>query len=222
MTSRRRWLAAAALALWLASGGVAVAAQQNDEQTRKLALVQLQSADAQTRIAACNLLAQTGRQDDLALLQARLFDDDQEVRATAEAAIWSIWSHSGDAAADHLFQAGLEQMRGGDLAAAVEIFGRVIAMRPQFTEAWNKRATLYFLLGEYDLSLKDCDEVLRRNPQHFGVLAGYGQIYLRKGDLPRALEYFEQALAINPNMAGVRDSIEALREILIKRGRKFI
>ena len=222
MTSRRRWLAAAALALWLASGGVAFAAQQDDEQTRKRALVELQSADAQTRIEACNLLAQTGRQDDLALLQARLFDDDEEVRATAEAAIWSIWSRSGDAAADHLFQTGLEQMRGGNLNAAVETFGRVIAMRPQFTEAWNKRATLYFLLGEYDLSLKDCDEVLRRNPQHFGVLAGYGQIYLRKGDLPRALEYFEQALAINPNMTGVRDSIEALREILIKRGRKFI
>jgi len=222
VTSRRRWLAAAALALWLASGGVAFAAQQDDEQTRKRALVELQSADAQTRIEACNLLAQTGRQDDLALLQARLFDDDEEVRATAEAAIWSIWSRSGDAAADHLFQTGLEQMRGGNLNAAVETFGRVIAMRPQFTEAWNKRATLYFLLGEYDLSLKDCDEVLRRNPQHFGVLAGYGQIYLRKGDLPRALEYFEQALAINPNMTGVRDSIEALREILIKRGRKFI
>ena len=222
MTSRRRWLAAAALALWLASGGVAFAAQQDDEQTRKRALVELQSAAAQTRIEACNLLAQTGRQDDLALLQARLFDDDEEVRATAEAAIWSIWSRSGDAAADHLFQTGLEQMRGGNLNAAVKTFGRVIAMRPQFTEAWNKRATLYFLLGEYDLSLKDCDEVLRRNPQHFGVLAGYGQIYLRKGDLPRALEYFEQALAINPNMTGVRDSIEALREILIKRGRKFI
>ena len=222
MTSRRRWRVAAALALWLASGGVAFAAQQDDEQTRKLALVQLQSADAQTRIAACNLLAHTGRQDDLPLLQARLFDDDEEVRATAEAAIWSIWGRSGDAAADHLFQTGLEQMRGGNLNAAVETFGRVIAMRPQFTEAWNKRATLYFLLGEYDLSLKDCDEVLRRNPQHFGVLAGYGQIYLRKGDLPRALEYFEQALAINPNMTGVRDSIEALREILIKRGRKFI
>ena len=222
MTSRRRWWVAAALAMWLASGGVSVAAEQDDEQTRKLALVQLQSADAQTRIEACNLLAQTGRQDDLPLLQARLFDDDEEVRATAEAAIWSIWGRSGDAAADHLFQTGLEQMRGGNLNAAVETFGRVIAMRPQFTEAWNKRATLYFLLGEYDLSLKDCDEVLRRNPQHFGVLAGYGQIYLRKGDLPRALEYFEQALAINPNMTGVRDSIEALREILIKRGRKFI
>jgi tetratricopeptide (TPR) repeat protein len=213
---------AATLAMWLASGGAAAAAEQDDEQTRKLALVQLQSRDTETRIEACNLLAQTGRQDDLPLLQARLFDDDEGVRVTAEAAIWSIWSRSGDAAADRLFQAGLEQMRSGSLTAAVEIFGRVIAMRPQFTEAWNKRATLYFLLGEYDLSLKDCDEVLRRNPQHFGVLAGYGQIYLRKGDLPRALDYFEQALAINPNMSGVRDSIQTLREILTKRGRRFI
>ena len=95
-------------------------------------------------------------------------------------------------------------------------------MRPAFTEAWNKRATVYFLLGEDDLSLQDCGEVLKRNPQHFGVLAGYGQIYLRKGDLPRALDYFDQALAINPNMGGVRASIDAIREILIKRGRRFI
>ena len=72
------------------------------------------------------------------------------------------------------------------------------------------------------MSLKDCDEVLKRNPQHFGVLAGYGQIYLRKGDLDRALDYFERALAINPNMAGVQASIEAVREIMIKRGRRFI
>jgi tetratricopeptide (TPR) repeat protein len=54
------------------------------------------------------------------------------------------------------------------------------------------------------------------------VLAGYGQIYLRKGELQRALDYFEQALAINPNMLGVRASIDAIREILIKRGRRFI
>jgi tetratricopeptide (TPR) repeat protein len=54
------------------------------------------------------------------------------------------------------------------------------------------------------------------------VLAGYGQIYRRMGDLQRALDYFEQALAINPNMPGVQASIDALREIMVKRGRRFI
>jgi tetratricopeptide (TPR) repeat protein len=210
-----------AIALLLACG-CAGAAPQNDDEARKLALTHTQSPDAEVRLSACRKLAEIGMQEDLPLLQSRLSDEDERVRATAEAAIWTIWSRSGDAATDRLFARGLEEMREGRLKVAVETFNRVIAMRPGFTEAWNKRATVYFLLGEDELSLKDCDEVLKRNPQHFGVLAGYGQIYLRKGDLQRALDYFEQALAINPNMAGVQASIDALRELMIRRGRRFI
>ena len=202
--------------------GYASAAPQNEEQTRKLALTQLQSRDADVRLKACVVLAEVGKQDDLPFLLSHLFDEDDRIRSSAEAAIWAIWSRSGDAATDRLFERGVEQMRDGRLKGAVDTFNRVISMRPGFAEGWNKRATVYFLLGEDDLSLKDCDEVLKRNPLHFGVLSGYGQIYLRKGDLPRALDYFEQALAINPNMGGVRASIDAIREILIKRGRRFI
>ncbi len=217
----RTWCGAAAIALLLACG-CACAARQNDDETRKLALTQLQSRDADVRLAACTLLAKVGKQEDLPFLLSHLFDEDERIRGTAETAIWAIWSRSGDAATDRLFERGVEQMREGRLRDAVDIFNRVIAMRPGFTEAWNKRATVYFLLGEDELSLKDCDEVLKRNPQHFGVLAGYGQIFLRKGELQRALDYFEQALAINPNMAGVQASIDALREIMVKRGRRFI
>ena len=208
------------VAMLLACGRLCAA--PNDDEARELAVAQLQNREADVRLAACAVLAEIGRQEDLPPVQSRLFDDDERVRGTAEAAIWSIWSRSGDADTDRLFGAGLEQMRDGHLKNAVGTFSRVIAMRPGFAEAWNKRATVYFLLGEDELSLKDCDEVLKRNPQHFGVLAGYGQIYLRKGDLDRALDYFERALAINPNMAGVQASIEAVREIMIKRGRRFI
>jgi tetratricopeptide (TPR) repeat protein len=210
-----------AIALMLACG-CASAARQSDDETRKLALVQLQNRDADVRLGACAVLAEVGKQEDLPFLLSHLYDEDERIRATAEAAIWRIWSRSGDAATDRLFELGLEQMREGRLRVAVDTFNRVIAMRPGFAEAWNKRATVYFLLGEDELSLKDCDEVLKRNPQHFGVLAGYGQIYLRKGDLQRALDNFEHALAINPNMAGVQASIDAIREIMIKRGRRFI
>ncbi len=206
----------------LLTWGCVCDARQNDEETRKLALIQLQSRDADARMGACVVLAEVGKQEDLPLLQLHLSDEDERIRGAAEAAIWAIWGHSGDAATDRLFERGLEQMRMGRLRGAVDTFNHVISMRPGFTEAWNKRATVYYLLGEDDLSLKDCDEVLRRNPQHFGVLAGYGQIYLRKGDLQRALNYFEQALAINPNMAGVQASIDAVREIMVRRGRRFI
>ncbi|MBC8007945.1 MAG: tetratricopeptide repeat protein [Prolixibacteraceae bacterium] len=210
-----------AIALVLACG-FASAARHNDDEARKLALTQTQSSDADVRLAAIAVLAEIGKPVDLPLLQSRLFDEDGRIRGTAEAAIWAIWSRSGDAATDRVFERGLEQMREGQLRMAVDTFAKVIAMRPEFAEAWNKRATVYFLLGEDELSLKDCDEVLKRNPQHFGVLAGYGQIYLRNGDLERALDMFERALAINPNMTGVQASIDALRETLVKRGRRFI
>lgn len=209
------------VALALACGGAGAAAPAGD-QARQLALAQLQDANADARLTGCQALAEIGRPEDLPLLHSHLFDEDDRVRNAAEVVIWSIWSRSGDAAMDRRFTLGVEQMRDGRLREAVDTFSQVVAARPDFTEAWNKRATLYFLLGEDDMSLADCAEVLSRNPRHFGVLAGYGQIYLRKGDLKRALDYFERALAINPNMAGVQASIDALREIMIRRGRRYI
>lgn len=211
----------AAFAVVLICAGVG-AAQPDENETRKQALAQLQGNDKAGRLAACAVLAEIGKPEDLPLLHTRLFDEDSRIRDTAEAAIWAIWSRSGDTEVDELFRTGVEQMRSANLKPAVETFSRIIAIRPEFTEAWNKRATVYFLMGEDDLSLKDCDEVLKRNPRHFGVLAGYGQIYVRKRDLPRALEYFERALALNPNMAGVQASMDAIRKALTKRGERFI
>ena len=66
-------------------------------------------------------------------------------------------------------------------------------------------------MGEYEKSLADCDEVLKRNPSHFGVLSGYGQIYLQLNQPERALSYFERALAVNPNMEQVERVIEELQ-----------
>ncbi|HVY04369.1 MAG TPA: tetratricopeptide repeat protein [Burkholderiales bacterium] len=217
------WLLALALAIGMAiSPAGADAAKSDRQEARKAALAHLESRDAEERMEGCTALAEVGRPSDLQPLQVHLEDEDERVRAVAEAAIWAIWSRSGDPEVDSLFQRGMAMMRDGQLESAIEVFTQVITRKPDFTEAWNKRATLYFLLGDDELSLKDCDEVLKRNPQHFGVLAGYGQIYLRKGDLQRALEYFERALAINPNMPGVEASIESLREILVKRSRRYI
>ena len=213
---------ALAVGAMLAASVVAFAAAESDDSLRKAALAQLHNPNAGARVEACHVLEDVGRREDVGALQSHLIDGDEDVRAVAEAAIWAIWSRCGDKATDQLFLRGVAQMRGGDLDKALEIFTEVIAARPDFAEAWNKRATIYFLLGDDDSSLKDCDEVYKRNPQHFGVLAGYGQIYMRNGDLKRALDYFERADAINPNMPGVRASIDALRERIDRRGRSFI
>jgi tetratricopeptide (TPR) repeat protein len=208
------------LAALLAAGQAL--AQESESELRQRALADLQQKDAQTRVSACAVLAELGKPGDLPLLMAALYDPDARVRQAAEGAIWHVWGRSGDQATDQVFERGLAQMQGGELPDAVETFSRVIGMNPDFAEGWNKRATVYFLLGEDDLSLKDCAEVLKRNPQHFGVLSGYGQIYLRKGDLERALGYFRRALTINPNMEGVRNSIELIDKLLGEHRRKFI
>jgi tetratricopeptide (TPR) repeat protein len=113
----------------------------------------------------------------------------------------------------------MEQGRHPDAAAT---FGEVIKQAPDFAEGWNKRATVYYLMGEYDRSLADCEEVVRRNPIHFGALSGFGLNYLEKGQLERAVEYFERALAVNPNLGQVEAALRQLREILIQRRRQSI
>ena len=205
----------------LAAAGQALP-QEPEGMSRQRALAELQQKDPQARAGACAVLAELGTPADLPQLMAALYDPDARVRQAAEGAIWQVWSRSGDQATDQLFERGLTQMRRGELPAAVGTFSQVIGMKPEFTEGWNKRATVYFLLGDDDMSLKDCAEVLRRNPRHFGVLSGYGQIYVRKGNLERALDYYRRALAINPNMDGVRTSIGLIEKILVERRRKFI
>jgi tetratricopeptide (TPR) repeat protein len=147
-------------------------------------------------------------------LLVALYDDDPIVRSNAESSVWQVWSRSGDATADEVFQIGLAEMQRGELKGAVDTFSQLITVKPEFAEAWNKRATLYFLLGDYSASAKDCDEVLKRNPHHFGALAGYGQIMLRGHHPRRALEFFERALAVNPNMGGVEAVMDSLRAVL--------
>ena len=94
----------------------------------------------------------------------------------------------------------------------------MITKAPDFAEAWNKRATLYYQLGEYRKSLADCEEVIKRNPVHFGALAGFGLIYVELGDLDKALEFFERAVSVNPNLYQIRATIEAIKR-KIRRGR---
>jgi len=208
------------LAALLAAGQAL--AQKPEGELRQRALADLKQKDAQTRADACDVLADIGTAGDLPFLMTALYDPDARVRQAAEGAIWQVWGRSGDQDTDRVFERGMAQMQGGNLPAAVETFSRVIGMKPDFAEGWNKRATVYFLLGEDELSLKDCAEVLKRNPQHFGVLSGYGQIYVRKGDLERAVDYFRRALTINPNMEGVRNSIDLIEKILVERRPKLI
>jgi tetratricopeptide (TPR) repeat protein len=204
-----------ALALGLLAAGTA--GQTTAPLTREQALTDITSPDLDTRRRAAAWLGEIGASADAPVLIGALSDADEVVRVLAERSVWQVWSRSGDAEADALLQVGIEQMSRGDGPAAAETFTKVIQRRPDFAEAWNKRATVYFLMGEDEKSLRDCDEVMKRNPAHFGALAGYGQIYLRLDQPERALSYFRRALRINPNLRGVQQVIPQLEQLLTER-----
>jgi tetratricopeptide (TPR) repeat protein len=191
--------------------------------TREEALAALaDKADPESRRHGAQALAETGLMADVPRLAAALRDVDPVVRAFAESAMWQVWSRSGDASVDRLFSQGVAQMNASQGEQAVDTFSEIIRRRPDFAEGWNKRATVYYLLGEYKKSLADCDEVMKRNPYHFGALSGYGLIYLQLDQPAKALEYFERALAVNPNLESTRQTIEMLRTLLIQRRKDTI
>jgi tetratricopeptide (TPR) repeat protein len=81
---------------------------------------------------------------------------------------------------------------------------------------------MYYLMGEYQKSLADCDEVMKRNPYHFGALSGYGMIYLQLDQPAKALDYFQRALKVNPNLDSINETVEMLKPLLIQRRKDTI
>lgn len=192
------------------------------ELTREQALAAIGEGDPVVRRDAINRLASVGTMADVPRLVAELRDPDADARDDAQQALWEIWARSGDDEVDPLYRIGVEEMSAGRLDDAIATFSRIIELKPDFAEGWNKRATLYFLAGELSKSLADCDEVIKRNPYHFGALAGYAQIYIRLERYDRALDYARRALAINPNLDGMRHDVEILEHVIEERRKRMI
>jgi len=215
---RRPLLLIAVLALTLAAG----AAFPAPLATRDEALAALEHPASERRAEAVLWLAQHGRMADAGLLHERLLDESPVVREYAEQGLWLLWSRSGDAAIDRLMARGVDEMQSGRHADAEATFTEVIRLRPDFAEGWNKRATVRFLAGAYRESLADCDEVMKRNPRHFGALSGYGLIYFRLEAYDKAIEWWRRAREVNPNMAGVEINIRRAEELLRDQRRRSI
>jgi tetratricopeptide (TPR) repeat protein len=195
-----------------------LSAAADQVMTREQALAALaDKSNAEARRSGAAWLGDMGRMEDIPLLVEVLRDPDPTVCALAEQSLWQIWSRSGDPDVDALFQRGLDQMNQRDFEEAIETFSQIIQKKPDFAEGWNKRATLYYLIGEYEKSLADCEEVIRRNPVHFGVLSGFGLNYLRLGKPEQALDYFQRALVVDPNLSQAQVAVEELKQFLAKR-----
>jgi len=191
-------------------------------ETHAEALKALENPDARYRLAGVIYIGETALAPDAPLLLKRLYDDNPIVRELAEQNVWLVWSRSGDPEADKLLASGIDEMNAEHYQEAIEIFTRVIRRKPDFVEGWNKRATAWFFAGNMRKSLADCDEVIKRNPLHFGALAGYGQIYLRLKEYEKALKYFRRALTVDPNLTSVEDTIQKLEEFLCEKERRTI
>ena len=193
-----------------------------NEPTRAQALKALDQPSVEERLAAVLRLAEVGTMADADRVALRLHDDNAQVRQVASVALWQIWSRSGSKAIDSQYQRGVQLMEAAQLKEAISTFSDIIKKQPTFAEAWNKRATLYYMMGEYQLSLKDCDEVLKRNRHHFGALSGYAQIYTELGDFKRALDYFERALKVNPSLPNAESTLRFLQDKLARKERNTV
>ena len=125
-----------------------------------------------------------------------------------EAAIWEQWTMAPDPKQRALMLQGIAEMQQQELNSAVTTFSKLIELAPDFSEAWNKRATVHWLLGDFRASIADICETVKREPRHFGAYSGLGMIRAQMGEHARAAAAFELARKWNPHIVGLDAEIE--------------
>jgi tetratricopeptide (TPR) repeat protein len=169
----------------------------------------LSSKHNDARKVALLALALVGPKCCIDELTAQLKDPDPMINELAEHALWCVWLRSGKGAeANQLVCQGTDAMNRRDFAGAIELFSRAIHHDPDFAEAYNQRAIGYYLVEDFQKSIGDCKRTVRRMPCHFGM--GHSHTHLEQ--IPEAIASYEKALEINPHLACVRESIEALKK----------
>ncbi|NVN88066.1 MAG: tetratricopeptide repeat protein [Rhodopseudomonas sp.] len=129
-----------------------------------------------------------------------------------EAKIWALWTQTSSDTTALLMSRAKTAIAAKQMDVALKLLDAVVKLRPDYVEAWNRRATVYYLQNDYNRSLGDIEQVLLREPRHFGALAGLGMIMQDLGDDKRALDAFRRALAINPHLEKVPELVKTLTE----------
>ena len=161
------------------------------------------------------LIATAGQADQRDPTLDRLFDQlleaaDAEEADPIESRIWGLWIRHEKDDINGLMRKGVLTMSWGRHEAALKYFDKIVELAPDFAEGWNKRATLHYLMRNYDASVRDVQKTLELEPRHFGALSGLGLINMALGYDDAALAAFRKALEVNPHMPGVRANIESL------------
>ena len=136
----------------------------------------------------------------------------------AEKKIWKIWStHPNNQKLTDKLSKGSELVRNNKLLKAVNIFTEVIDLDPEWAEAWNKRATVLYMIGEYQKSQNDIDRVLELEKRHFGALAGQGLVNIQLQNYEKAIKSYQMAEEIYPAMKSPKLMIKQIEELIKKQ-----
>jgi tetratricopeptide (TPR) repeat protein len=137
---------------------------------------------------------------------------DEASAKAIEDRIWAIWIASGSDTCDLLMSRVKDATDDKDYDLAIKLLDAIIVIKPDYVEAWNRRATVFYLKQDYGHALADIREVLVREPRHFAALAGLGLILQDIGDDKHALEAYRRALAIDPHLQNLSDVVKTLTE----------
>jgi tetratricopeptide (TPR) repeat protein len=146
------------------------------------------------------------------LFEALKVAPDADAAKLVESRIWALWLASGSDTTDLLMTRVKTALDAKDNKLAVELLDAVLALKPDYVEGWNRRATIHFANKDFGKSLADIRQVLAREPRHFGALTGLGVIMQEFGEEKLALEAFRRALAVNPHLQKVPDFVKSLTE----------
>jgi len=146
------------------------------------------------------------------LFDALKIAPDEASAKAIEERIWAVWAVSGSDTCNLLMSRVKAASDDKDFDLAIKLLNAIVAINPGYVEAWNERATIYFLKDDIAHALADLREVLTREPRHFGALAGLGLILQELGDDKHALEAYRRALAIDPHLEHVGEVVKTLTE----------
>ena len=158
------------------------------------------------------------RENELNKLFMDLKADNIDLAFKTEQKIWKIWStHPTDKNLTLIMQKGSNLININKPNDAINIFTNLIDLDPYWAEAWNKRATVFYLIGEYQKSQNDIDKVLELEKRHFGALAGQGLVNIKLKNYEKAIQSYEKVQQIYPSMQSPKIMIEQIEELIKKQ-----
>jgi tetratricopeptide (TPR) repeat protein len=134
-----------------------------------------------------------------------------ETAKAIEQRIWALWMISRSDTANLLMTRVQKSIEEKDLDLALKLLDAIVKIKPDYVEAWNRRATIYYMKKDYGRSVADIRQVLRLEPRHFGALTGFGLILQDIGDDKQALEVYRRALAVYPRLERIPDIVKTLQ-----------